>query len=162
MNLKLNHIDEKNNPKMVDVSEKGVTHRLATASCEIKCDPLIFEQLSNGDIKTKKGPVFHTAIIAGTMAVKKTSDIIPFCHPLIIEACDFEIKTREELQLISIRCCVKISGKTGVEMEALTGATVAALTIYDMCKAITHNMVIKEARLIEKSGGKRNVKEGNI
>ena len=75
---------------------------------------------------------------------------------------DFEIKTREELQLISIRCCVKISGKTGVEMEALTGATVAALTIYDMCKAITHNMVIKEARLIEKSGGKRNVKEGSI
>ncbi|MBG08970.1 MAG: cyclic pyranopterin monophosphate synthase MoaC [Halobacteriovoraceae bacterium] len=157
---KLNHIDEKNNPKMVDVSEKGVTHRLAIASCELKCDPLIFEQLSNGDIKTKKGPVFHTAIIAGTMAVKKTSDIIPFCHPLSVEACDFEIKTREDLQLIIIRCSVKISGKTGVEMEALTGATVAALTIYDMCKAITHNMIIKEAKLIEKSGGKRVIKEG--
>ena len=159
MNNQLNHIDEKNNPKMVDVSEKGTTHRLAVASCEIKCDPLIFDQLSDGDIATKKGPVFHTAIIAGTMAVKKTSDIIPFCHPLSIEACDFDIQGREEDQVISIRCLVKISGKTGVEMEALTGATVAALTIYDMCKAITHNMVIREAKLIEKSGGKRIIKE---
>ena len=154
MNLKLNHIDEKNNPKMVDVSEKGVTHRLATASCEIKCDPLIFEQLSNGDIKTKKGPVFHTAIIAGTMAVKKTSDIIPFCHPLIIEACDFEIKTSEELQLISIRCCVKISGKTGVEMEALTAVTISCLTIYDMCKYLNKSIKITNLKLISKKGGK--------
>jgi len=159
MNYKLNHIDENNNPTMVDVSQKGVTQRLAVAVCEVKCDPLIFEQLADGDIATKKGPVFHTAIIAGTMAVKKTSDLIPFCHPLSIEACDFEIQAKEDQHLILIRCSVKISGKTGVEMEALTGATVAALTIYDMCKAITHNMIIKEAKLIEKFGGKRVIKE---
>ena len=157
MTPKLNHIDEKNNPKMVDVSEKGITHRLATANCDIKCDPLIFEQLSDGDIKTKKGSVFHTAIIAGTMAVKKTSDIIPFCHPLSIEACDFEIKTREELQLISIRCCVKISGKTGVEMEALTGVNSALLAIYDLSKIVEPNLKITNTRLLVKSGGKKGL-----
>ena len=137
MEDKFNHIDENNNPTMVDVSEKGVSQRIAVAACEIKCDTLIFEQLVEGDISTKKGPVFHTAIIAGTMAVKKTSDLIPFCHPLSIEACDFEIQAKKDLNIIDIRCCVKISGKTGVEMEALTGVTAAALTIYDMCKC--HN-----------------------
>ena len=96
------------------------------------------------------------------MAVKKTSDLIPFCHPLSIEACDFEIQAKKDLNIIDIRCSVKISGKTGVEMEALTGVTAAALTIYDMCKAITHNMVIKNTRLIEKSGGKRVVKEVKV
>ena len=95
MTPKLNHIDEKNNPKMVDVSDKGVTHRLAIASCELKCDPLIFEQLSNGDIKTKKGPVFHTAITAGTMAVKKTSDIIPFCN-ILFDQITFSRRVRKK------------------------------------------------------------------
>ena len=143
---------------MVDVTQKKVTHRLAEASCIIEVDPLIMEKLHEGEIQTKKGPVFHTAIIAGTMAVKKTSDLIPFCHPLGIEGCDFDIKAKSPLQ-IHITCKVRISGKTGVEMEALTGATVAALTIYDMCKAITHKMTIKETKLVAKTGGKRTVRK---
>ncbi|MEE2743499.1 MAG: cyclic pyranopterin monophosphate synthase MoaC [Bdellovibrionota bacterium] len=156
--MELTHIDEKNNPKMVDVTQKEVTHRLAEASCMIEVDPLIMEKLHEGEIQTKKGPVFHTAIIAGTMAVKKTSDLIPFCHPLAIEGCDFDIKVKSPNH-IHITCKVKISGKTGVEMEALTGTTVAALTIYDMCKAITHKMIIKETKLVEKTGGKRTVRK---
>ena len=157
MRVELTHVDEKNNPKMVDVTHKEITHRLAEASCLIDVDPLIMEKLHEGEIQTKKGPVFHTAIIAGTMAVKKTSELIPFCHPLSIEGCDLDIKAEKSTNQIHITCKVKISGKTGVEMEALTGATVAALTIYDMCKAITHKMTIRETKLMEKRGGKRTV-----
>ena len=104
---------------------------------------------------SKKGPVFQTAIIAGTMAAKKTSELIPFCHPLAIEKCQVAISLTDTHD-VCIDCTVQVTGKTGVEMEALTGATVAALTIYDMCKALSHDIVIKETQLMEKSGGKRD------
>ncbi|MCK5678230.1 MAG: cyclic pyranopterin monophosphate synthase MoaC, partial [Flavobacteriaceae bacterium] len=111
----------------------------------------------NDELTTKKGPVFQTAIIAGIQAVKKTSELIPMCHPLIINGVDINIDIIDN-ENIKIICEVKIDGKTGVEMEALTGANIAALTVYDMCKAISQKMVIKEIKLIEKTGGKSDIK----
>ena len=146
------HIDEKGNPKMVDVSEKSVTNRTAVARSVVWLGPEISKNLIDGDIQTKKGPVFHTAIIAGTMAAKKTSELIPFCHPLRLENCTIEIEGDGENAIVT--CKVSVSAKTGVEMEAITGASIAALTIYDMCKGISHDIVIKETRLISKTGGK--------
>lgn len=155
---KLTHVDAQNNPKMVDVSQKVITRRTATARSVIALDQQLWEQLGlnnshTDDIYTKKGPVFQTAIIAGTMAVKKTSELIPFCHPLAIEKCNIQIQPAENYQII-IECTVAVSGKTGVEMEALTGVTVAALTIYDMCKALSHSITIQNTQLVEKRGGK--------
>ncbi|MEQ9438974.1 MAG: cyclic pyranopterin monophosphate synthase MoaC [Cyclobacteriaceae bacterium] len=159
---KLSHVDEQNNPTMVDVSHKSVTQRTATARSMVTLGKDVWAQLSPSkenvsDIYTKKGPVFQTAIIAGTMAVKKTSELIPFCHPLAIEKCTIRITPAENYEVL-IECTVAISGKTGVEMEALTGATVAALTLYDMCKALSHHIVIRETRLLEKKGGKSDFK----
>lgn len=153
MNNEFTHIDEKNLPSMVDVGHKMVTERFAHATCEIKVPKIVFDQLKNGELHSKKGPVFQTAIIAGTMAVKNTSTLIPFCHPLSIESIKITIDPQKEGSII-INSKVKVSGKTGVEMEALTGATVTALTIYDMCKALTQDMVIGNAFLVEKTGGK--------
>ncbi len=147
------HVDNKNNPCMVDISKKNVTARYAHANSIITLPKVVMDHFIDGEIKSKKGPVFSTAIIAATMAVKKTADLIPFCHPLIIDSCDVQIKVINQKD-VSIDCKVKISGKTGVEMEALTGASVAALTIYDMCKAFSHDMTISEISLIEKTGGK--------
>jgi cyclic pyranopterin phosphate synthase len=104
--------------------------------------------------------VFQTAILAGIMAVKKTSDLIPLCHPLPVEKCGVDIRFNEKNE-VEIICTAKVSSKTGVEMEALTGASVAALTVYDMCKGISHNMLIKEIKLLEKSGGKSDIKEAH-
>lgn len=151
------HVDTNNNPIMVNVSEKNITKRIAHAQGYIEVSSEIMSLLINGDIQTKKGPVFHTAIIAGTMAVKKTSDLIPFCHPLLIEGCKLEIVPVLNQNKIQIDCIVEITGKTGVEMEALTGVSIAALTIYDMCKAITHQMTIGEIKLLKKSGGKSDI-----
>jgi cyclic pyranopterin phosphate synthase len=117
----------------------------------------IMEKFVGEDIHTKKGPVFQTAIIAGVMAAKKTGDLIPLCHPLGLENCQIFIKVIGKND-IEILCTASLSGKTGIEMEALTGASVAALTIYDMCKAMSHHIVIKETRLIEKTGGKKDFK----
>jgi cyclic pyranopterin phosphate synthase len=148
------HIDPSTgNAAMVDVSDKQITKRIATAQSIVVLGPEIMQQFSGSDIQTKKGPVFQTAIIAGTMAAKKTSDLIPLCHPLSLENCKLEIHVNDRQEVV-INCTVSITSKTGVEMEALTGASVAALTIYDMCKAFSHNIVIKETRLIEKTGGK--------
>jgi cyclic pyranopterin phosphate synthase len=146
------HIDANNNPSMVDVSHKTVTQREATAQSSILLTHEIVAQFKDGEISSKKGPVLQTAIIAGTMAVKKTSELIPFCHPLAIEKCTF----RSELNglLLTLFCTVRISGKTGVEMEALVGASTATLTIYDMCKGLSHDMVISDTKLISKTGGK--------
>lgn len=156
---KLSHIDPENNsPAMVDVSDKLVTKRVARAQSIVVLGKEIMAELNGNDIQTKKGPVFQTAIIAGTMAAKKTSDLIPLCHPLALEDCKIEIKATGDEVLIE--CTAVITSKTGVEMEALTGATVAALTIYDMCKALSHHIVIKETRLIEKTGGKSDFKRG--
>ena len=150
--MKLTHVDHNNNPGMVDVSEKSPTKRTASACSIVWMPPQIRSSLVNGEIQTKKGPVFQTAIVAGTMGVKKTAQLIPFCHPLAIGDCHFTITHTDEE--IMIECFVSCFGKTGVEMEALTGAQIAALTVYDMCKALSHDMVIRDCRLVKKTGGK--------
>lgn len=153
MNKKFSHLDPVGNPTMVDVSNKAITQRLATAQSTLVLSPEIMDQLQNEEIHTKKGPVFQTAILAGIMAVKKTSELIPLCHPLPVTKCSVDISINENREVI-ITSTVKVDGKTGVEMEALTGATVAALTIYDMCKGFSHDILIKETKLIKKTGGK--------
>ena len=148
----LTHVDSKNNPKMVDVSPKIETSRFAHAKCQVILPPEIVDLFTGVEIHSKKGPVFQTAIIAGTMALKQTSALIPFCHQLNIEGSKIEIKMEKNIALVD--CTVKCFGKTGVEMEALMGAQVAALTIYDMCKALSQNIVIDNLHLVEKRGGK--------
>lgn len=164
INKEFTHIDKNNLPSMVDVGEKKITQRFAHAKCEIHVPQIVFDQLKDGEIQSKKGPVFQTAIIAGTMAVKSTSTLIPFCHPLNIESIKITIDpmTLNSKGKIVINSKVKVSGKTGVEMEALTGATVTALTIYDMCKALTQKMVIGNAHLVEKTGGKTHYKRDEL
>ena len=154
---KFTHIGDKNQPKMVNVGDKKVTKRTAIAKAEMFLGTEIISHFENDELTTKKGPVFQTAIIAGIQAVKKTSELIPMCHPLIINGVDINIDIIDN-ENIKIICEVKIDGKTGVEMEALTGANIAALTVYDMCKAISQKMVIKEIKLIEKTGGKSDIK----
>jgi cyclic pyranopterin monophosphate synthase len=149
------HLDTSGNPAMVDVSAKSETKRVAQARSIVVLGEEIMQHLTNGDIQTKKGPVFQTAIIAGPMGAKKTADLIPLCHPLGLESCKFNIQVNEANEVV-IDCTASITGKTGVEMEALTGATVAALTIYDMCKAFSHDIVIKETKLMTKNGGKND------
>ena len=153
------HINEENHPKMVNVGDKKITKRKAMAKATMFLGEAIIAHFQNKDIITKKGPVFQTAIIAGIQAVKKTSDLIPMCHPLLINGTDIDIKMVDE-EHIEILCEVSMEGKTGVEMEALTGATIAALTVYDMCKAISQKMVIKEVKLVKKSGGKSDINNG--
>ena len=151
------HLDSNDRPQMVDVGDKDDSLRKATARAIVHLPIEIVKQLEGGELNTKKGPVFQTAILAGIMAVKKTSDLIPLCHPLPLTKCNVEIILNEENEVV-VECTAKVNGKTGVEMEALTGATVAALTIYDMCKGFSHDIVIKEVKLMEKAGGKRNFK----
>jgi cyclic pyranopterin phosphate synthase len=147
------HIDDHNQPAMVDVSGKDITRRTAAARCIVVPGEAVMRQLTGGDIHTKKGPVFQTAIIAGTMAAKKTSELIPFCHPIGLDNCKVTIAVIDGQEIV-IECTTAVTARTGVEMEALTGASVAALTVYDMCKALSHDIVIRETRLIEKTGGK--------
>jgi cyclic pyranopterin phosphate synthase len=153
---KLTHIDADGRPAMVDVSGKAATEREARAECLVTFPAKVAAQLRKEDVRTRKGPVIDTAIIAGTMAVKRTHELIPFCHPLPIDGCRFEIDWIDKTTL-RIECSVRTVHRTGVEMETLTGATIAALTVYDMCKALSHEMVIGPAKLLEKSGGKRRV-----
>lgn len=141
---------------MVNVGGKGISKRKAVAQAEMFLGREIMNLLSQGEIRTKKGTVFHTAVIAGIQGAKKTSDLIPLCHPLPLNSIDIDIAEKDDNHIL-IRCTVETEGKTGVEMEALTGAGVAALTIYDMCKAISHKMVINEVRLIRKTGGKSDL-----
>ncbi len=150
----LTHIDPKNLPTMVDVSDKATTVRTARAETKVVLPLELKKYLVVEELMLKKGPVFQTAIIAGTMAVKKTFEMIPFCHQVPIEASHFNITMDEDL-VVTIECEVKTSYKTGVEMEALHGSLMAAMTIYDMCKAVSHNIIIKETRLVHKTGGKR-------
>jgi len=149
------HIDSAARPTMVDVGDKVVTKRTATAQTRVRFPADVAEALRSQQFATSKGPVFQTAIIAGTMAAKRTHELIPFCHPLGIENCKLAIEMEGDDAVI--RCTVSIHHKTGVEMEALTGSSVAALTIYDMCKALSHDIVIAETRLVEKRGGKSDV-----
>jgi len=141
---------------MVDVGGKDVTRRVAVAEARVKLPPNVAEALRESGHRTKKGPVFDTAIIAGVMAAKRTHQLIPFCHPLGLNKCDVEIEALRS-GVIVIRCRVSVNARTGVEMEALTGATVAALTVYDMCKALSHDIVIADTRLVEKRGGKSDI-----
>ncbi len=149
----LTHVSDDGMPRMVDVGEKPITARSATARSTVRLPEEAASLFRDGKLRSKKGPVLETAIIAGTMAAKRTSDLIPFCHPLPIENCQV---TAELLggRTVEIECTVTVHHKTGVEMEALTGASVAALTVYDMCKSVSHNIVIEETRLVSKSGGK--------
>ena len=157
MKKKFSHLTKNGEPTMVDVSDKGVSHRIAIARSMVILAPEILEQFQKDEIHTKKGPVFQTAILAGIMASKKTSELIPLCHPLGLDNCTVTIELNDS-QEVEIICTVKTSGKTGVEMEALAGASIAALTIYDMCKGFSHHILIKETRLLEKTGGKNDFK----
>lgn len=149
----LSHLDENGRPAMVDVSGKAPTRREALAQARVLLPPEVRAQIRDGEIAGKKGPVFQTAILAGTMACKKTADLIPLCHPLPLDDIRIRIGLDESGDAL-IQCRVACHGRTGVEMEALTGASVAALTLYDMCKALSHAIVIAEVRLLEKTGGK--------
>lgn len=155
-NSSLSHLDARRRPTMVGVGAKAVTHRIAEAEAHLALPAVVARALRASGHRTAKGPVFDTAIIAGVQAVKRTSDIIPFCHPLPIEDCKITI-TRAAGNKLRVFCRVETHHKTGVEMEALTGAAVAALTIYDMCKALSHEIRILEVRLIHKSGGRSAV-----
>jgi cyclic pyranopterin phosphate synthase len=154
MPKKFSHLDARDRPAMVNVGEKPVTRRTAHAVAIVTLPAELAALLRDGEIATKKGPIFQTAILAGVMGAKKTSELIPLCHPLPLEDCQLEIIPDATRAEIAIHCRVQTSAKTGVEMEALTGASVAALTFYDMAKAVTHGIVIKDVRLLEKTGGK--------
>ncbi|MBS1597558.1 MAG: cyclic pyranopterin monophosphate synthase MoaC [Bacteroidetes bacterium] len=151
----LSHIDKKGMPMMVNVSEKKISLRTATARSVVVLPKEVLEKVQENDLQTKKGSVFQTAIIAGIMAAKKTGELIPLCHPIGLDNCNINISFNKKDELI-IECTTAIEGKTGVEMEALVGASVAALTVYDMCKALSHDIVIKETKLMKKTGGKKD------
>jgi cyclic pyranopterin phosphate synthase len=155
-NAGLSHLDAARHPTMVGVGDKSITHRIAEAEARVRLPAVVARALRSSGQRSAKGPVFDTAIVAGVMAAKRTAELIPFCHPLPIEHCVITIK-RAAGPLLRIRCRVETHHRTGVEMEALTGASVAALTIYDMCKALSHDIRIVEVRLLHKSGGRRRV-----
>lgn len=151
----LSHIDKSNQPTMVDVSDKTPSKREAHARTVVEFPPDVAARFSAGDIETAKGPVFATAIVAGVMGAKRTHELIPFCHPLGLSNCKVTIAMDEQQRAV-IDCVCKVHHRTGVEMEALTGASIAALTVYDMCKALSHEITIRETRLISKTGGKQD------
>ncbi|MBS6500252.1 MAG: cyclic pyranopterin monophosphate synthase MoaC [Clostridium sp.] len=152
MNSKFTHFDNSGNARMVDVSEKNKSERVAIAVSKIKVSKETLELIKEG--KIGKGDVLGVARVAGIMASKQTSNLIPMCHPLMISSCNIDFEINDEENSIEIKATVKIVDKTGVEMEALTAATISALTIYDMCKAIDKRMVIECTHLLKKTGGK--------
>ena len=152
MDTKLNHFDSKGNAIMIDVTEKNITERQAIATGKIFVNDETYKKIVEGNMA--KGDVLAVARVAGIMATKKTSDLIPMCHPLMLTKSKIDFEFNEEEKSITAISLVKLAGKTGVEMEALTGVNVALLTIYDMCKAIDKNMVISDIHLVEKLGGK--------
>ena len=153
------HLNEKNNPKMVNVSDKKITKRTAIAKATMFLGKEIIAHSNKEELITKKGPVFHTAIIAGIQGVKKASEFIPMCHPLLRNGLDININIINS-ERVEVLCEVIIEGKTGVEMEALTGVSATCLTIYDMCKSISKDIIIKEVKLLEKTGGKSDLNNG--
>lgn len=156
---KLTHLDAANRPTMVDVGAKSPTRREASAEALVKLPAAVARELVRSGHRTKKGPVFDTAIIAGVLAAKRTHELIPFCHPLPLSSVKIDVATMRGG--LRITCNVAVTHTTGVEMEALTGAALAALTVYDMCKALSHDIRIGPVRLLAKSGGKRNFRRGN-
>jgi cyclic pyranopterin monophosphate synthase len=156
----LSHVAPDGNPAMVDVGGKAVTRRTARAQSIVTLTPAILALLTGDELLTRKGPVFQTAIIAGTMAAKRTDSLIPLCHSLGLDNCRISIQTVGNEAIID--CRVSTEGRTGVEMEALVGASVAALTVYDMCKALSHGIVIRDTRLLEKTGGKSDFQADSV
>ncbi len=152
----LTHLNKDNHPTMVNVGEKSVTRRMARAQAVVQLSPEITAQFDGNELRSKKGPVFQTSIIAGISAAKKTSDLIPLCHPLPLDDCNVTMSLDSEKNQVTIEATASVHAKTGVEMEALTAASVAALTLYDMCKALSHQIQILEVRLLEKTGGKKD------
>ncbi len=150
--MDLTHLDEQDRPKMVDVSDKENTTRIAIASGTISMNQDAFTNVVNNE--NKKGPVLQTAVIASILGAKKTPDLIPMCHPLLLTGVNCDIEQLDELPGFKLTVTAKLSGQTGVEMEALTGVSVGLLTIYDMVKAIDKGMVIQNIQLENKSGGK--------
>jgi len=146
------HVDNSNKASMVDISSKQESKRTAIAQSIISANQEVLESFDGRDILSKKGPIFQTAILAGVMAAKKTPELIPLCHGLNLEDCQITIQVVEKN--IIVVCTCTTTGKTGVEMEALTGASVASLTIYDMCKAVDKGIIISETKLLKKTGGK--------
>lgn len=151
------HLKEDGHLNMVDVGAKAATKRYARARALVEMPGNVLEALEAQDFQSKKGPIFQTAIIAGIMGAKKTGELIPLCHPLGLDHCDVTIRINEG-ELIEINAEASIHAKTGIEMEAMTAVSIAALTIYDMCKALSHDIVIREIKLMEKMGGKRDFK----
>ena len=150
--MSFTHLGPDLKPAMVDVSDKTATRRIASAEARVRFPAAVADALRASGLRSPKGPVFDTAIVAGVMGAKRTHELIPFCHPLGLENCRISIDLQNDTAVIL--CTVSVHHKTGVEMEALTGASVAALTIYDMCKALSHDIVIGEVRLVSKQGGK--------
>jgi cyclic pyranopterin phosphate synthase len=150
--MSFSHLDSDRRPTMVDVSDKSATKRTAVAEARVHFPAAVAAALRESGLRSSKGPIFDTAIVAGVMGAKRTHELIPFCPPLGIESCQIAIELEGNSAVI--RCTVSVHHKTGVEMEALTGASVAALTVYDMCKALSHDIVISDVRLLEKEGGK--------
>ena len=153
--MNFTHVNAANQPTMVDVSGKALTRRVAVAHCRVVLGEELLGRVRAGELPSHKGPVIHTAILAGIMGAKKTADLIPLCHPLGLDDCQITIEP-DGPDALRVECTAVVTGRTGVEMEALTGATVAALTIYDMCKAFSHDITIEGVRLIEKTGGKKD------
>jgi cyclic pyranopterin monophosphate synthase len=160
----LTHLDKDGNVNMVDVGGKEVTHRTAKAIGRVILPKSVMAKLEESQFQSKKGSVLQTAILAGIMGAKKTSDLIPLCHPLLLSKVEVRIEREREQELeqererevLVIYSEVKLDGKTGVEMEALTAVSIAALTIYDMCKALSHDIIISDIQLMEKNGGKND------
>lgn len=153
---KFTHVSPGGLPQMVNVSDKKITQRVAHARAVVNPGKAVLSLIKGNELITKKGPVFQTAIIAGVMGAKKTAELIPFCHPIALEDCQVAIAIDGDRIVIDTQAVT--TGKTGVEMEALTAASVAALTIYDMCKALSHDIVIEETKLMAKRGGKNDFK----
>src|SRR5450759_2219869 len=150
--MTFSHLDAERRPTMVDVGDKTVSERTAIAEARVLFPSSVAAALRASGLRSPKGPVFDTAIVAGVMGAKRTHELIPFCHPLGIENCHIAIDLEGDTAII--RCTVTVHHKTGVEMEALTGASIAALTVYDMCKALSHDIVIGDLRLLAKDGGR--------
>ncbi|MBY0433193.1 MAG: cyclic pyranopterin monophosphate synthase MoaC [Cyclobacteriaceae bacterium] len=154
MKNRLSHVGRSGDPRMVDVSEKKITKRVAVAQATVRLGKKILKEIKDNELNTRKGPVFQTALLAGVMGAKKTSELIPLCHPLGLEDCQLKFDIKKDC--VVIEASATLMGKTGVEMEALTAVSIAALTVYDMCKALSHDIVIDNIRLLKKTGGKKD------
>lgn len=155
---KLSHIDQQGKSRMVDVGNKAVTRRTAVAQVTVSFPPEVYQTLQQTQLTSAKGSITDTANVAGIMAAKRTAELIPMCHPLPIDFCKIEFTQKDQTNSLVIQAEVRVTHKTGVEMEALTAASVAALTVYDMCKALSHDIHINELHLVNKTGGKSDFK----